>query len=111
MRTSTRSAFLAWLALRRHNPIEPPWYGPVCPVSIFQSFHNFFRTLALVMRAGAFFRRSSSSTDPFHSRVNFISPHRAWGIKTAARKSPLKHTNQQSDRIGDASRIEAGAGR
>jgi hypothetical protein len=32
MRTSTRSAFLAWLALRRHNLIEPPWYGPVCPV-------------------------------------------------------------------------------
>ena len=31
-RTSTRSAFLAWLLPRRHNPIEPPWYGPVCPV-------------------------------------------------------------------------------
>src|SRR5262245_13705189 len=31
-RTSTRSAFLAWLLRQTPNPIEPPWYGPVCPV-------------------------------------------------------------------------------
>src|SRR5262249_54049095 len=31
-RTSTGSAFLAWPVPRRRNPIEPPWYGPVCPV-------------------------------------------------------------------------------
>ena len=32
MRTSTRSAFLACRHVQALNPIEPPWYGPVCPV-------------------------------------------------------------------------------
>jgi hypothetical protein len=31
-RISTASVFPASLSLPRLNPIEPPWYGPVCPV-------------------------------------------------------------------------------
>src|SRR5438270_11829051 len=30
--SSTRSAFLDWRHRQPLNPIEPPWYGPVCPV-------------------------------------------------------------------------------
>src|SRR3954453_16208625 len=30
--SSTHSAFLAWRHRRALNLIEPPWYGPVCPV-------------------------------------------------------------------------------
>src|SRR3954469_22604265 len=29
---STRSGFLAWRPRQPLNRIEPPWYGPVCPV-------------------------------------------------------------------------------
>jgi hypothetical protein len=32
MLTSTRSAFLDWRHRQPLNLIEPPWYGPVCPV-------------------------------------------------------------------------------
>jgi hypothetical protein len=32
MPSSTRSAFLGWRLRRPLNSIEPPWYGPVCPV-------------------------------------------------------------------------------
>jgi hypothetical protein len=32
MPSSTRLAFLGWRHRRPLNPIEPPWYGPVCPV-------------------------------------------------------------------------------
>jgi hypothetical protein len=32
MLSSTRSAFLGWRHRRPLNSIEPPWYGPVCPV-------------------------------------------------------------------------------
>src|SRR4051794_31415028 len=31
-RSSTRSAFLGWRHRQPLNRIEPPWYGPVCPV-------------------------------------------------------------------------------
>src|SRR4051794_21647233 len=31
-RPNTRSAFLGWQHRRPLNLIEPPWYGPVCPV-------------------------------------------------------------------------------
>src|SRR5215469_6300646 len=31
-RISTASVFPASMSLPRLNPIEPPWYGPVCPV-------------------------------------------------------------------------------
>src|SRR5512147_1964067 len=30
--SSTRSAFLDWRHRQPLNPIEPPWYEPVCPV-------------------------------------------------------------------------------
>jgi hypothetical protein len=32
-RISTASVFPASMFLPRLNPIEPPWYGPVCPVA------------------------------------------------------------------------------
>ena len=32
MRSSTRSAFPDWRHSQELNSIEPPWYGPVCPV-------------------------------------------------------------------------------
>src|SRR3954467_6999919 len=32
MRSSTRSAFPDWRPSQLLNSIEPPWYGPVCPV-------------------------------------------------------------------------------
>jgi hypothetical protein len=31
-RISTASVFPASTSLLKLNPIEPPWYGPVCPV-------------------------------------------------------------------------------
>ena len=30
--TSTPSVFLDSMSLPKFNPVEPPWYGPVCPV-------------------------------------------------------------------------------
>src|SRR3984893_13680464 len=29
---STHSVFPDFMSLPRLNPVEPPWYGPVCPV-------------------------------------------------------------------------------
>src|SRR5439155_27174744 len=63
IRTSTASVFPASMFLPRLNPIEPPWYGPVCPV-VWEGWHR------------------EVSPYPDHRRIFLLADHPGEGLFT-----------------------------
>src|SRR4029077_11152011 len=49
--TSTHSVFPDSMSLPKLNPVEPPWYGPVCPV-VGEGWHREVSHLAVAARSG-----------------------------------------------------------